>query len=97
MPKDYYIQPDASDPVLSTEQVLAYVHQYMPEAKTVTGVDESGGEARTYAVDDALIFKIQRPQQLRPRTSLKKEVLFLQHLEGITDLNVAKSNRVWTS
>ncbi len=43
-------------------------------------MDESGGEARTYALDDALILKTQRPQQLRPRTSLEKEVFFLRQL-----------------
>ncbi len=90
MPKDYYIQPDAPDPVLSAEQVLAYVRLHAPKAQAVTGVDETGGEARTYAIDDSMIFKTQRPQQLRPRTSLKKEVLFLQQLEGVTGLNVPR-------
>lgn len=90
MPKDYYIQPDAPDPVLSAEQVLTYVRQHVPEAKAMTGVDESGGEARTYTIDADLIFKTQRPQQLRPRTSLKKEVLFLNQLEGVKGLNVPK-------
>jgi len=90
MPKDYYIRPDASDPVLGAEQVLDYVRRHAPEAKAVTSVDETGGEARTYAIDDALIFKTQRPQQLRPRTSLKKEVLFLQQLEGVEGVNVPK-------
>lgn len=90
MPKDYYIQPDAPDPVLSHEVVLALARQHAPAAKAVTGVDETGGEARTYAIDDDLIFKIQRPQQLRPRTSLKKEVLFIQQLEGVEGLNVPR-------
>jgi hygromycin-B 7''-O-kinase len=90
MPKDYYVQPDASDPVLSADQVLAYVRQHVPGAKFVTCVDESGGEARTYAIDSDLIFKTQRPQQLRPRTSLKKEVLFLKKLEGLEGLSVPK-------
>ncbi len=83
MPKDYYIQPDAPDPLLSPEQVLAYARQHAPQARAVTGIDETGGEARTYAIDDNLIFKTQRPPQLRPRTSLKKEVFFLQQLAGI--------------
>jgi aminoglycoside phosphotransferase (APT) family kinase protein len=90
MAKDYYFQPDAPDPVLSSEQVLHYVHQHAPKAKAVTGVDETGGEARTYAIDDDLIFKTQRPQQLRPRTSLRKEVTFLQQLEGVEGLNVPR-------
>ena len=90
MPKDYYIQPDAPDLLLSTEQVLAYARQLAPEVKAVTSVDETGGEARTYAIDNHLIFKTQRPQQIRPRTSLKKEVLFLQQLEGVEGVNVPK-------
>ena len=45
MPKDVYIQPDAPDPVLSEELVLALVRRHVPDAQTVTGVDESGGEA----------------------------------------------------
>jgi aminoglycoside phosphotransferase (APT) family kinase protein len=90
MPKDYYVQPDAPDPVLSDDVVLSFVRRHAPAAQAVTGVDETGGEARTYMIDDALIFKTQRPQQLRPRTSLKKEVLFLQQLEGVEGLNVPR-------
>ncbi len=41
MPRDYYIQPDAPDPVLSDEQVLALARQHVPDAKAVTGVDGS--------------------------------------------------------
>lgn len=90
MPKDYYIQPNASDPVLNADQILAYVHQHVPKAKAVTAVDESGGEARTYAIDDDLIFKTQRPQKLRPRTSLQKEVLFLKQLENVEGVNTPR-------
>jgi aminoglycoside phosphotransferase (APT) family kinase protein len=49
----------------------------------VRAVEESGGEARTYLIDDDLILKVQRPQQRRPLTSLAKEVFFLQQLEVI--------------
>jgi hygromycin-B 7''-O-kinase len=76
MPKEVYLQPDAPDPVLSQEFVLSLVRRHLPEAQAVTGVDESGGEARTYAIDDTVILKVQRPQQLRPSTSLAKEVFF---------------------
>src|SRR5437764_1565920 len=79
--EDTYSQPDAPDPVLDDELVLSLVRRHVPDAKAVTGVDESGGEARTYAIDDAIILKAQRPQQLRPRTSVEKEVFFLQQLE----------------
>jgi aminoglycoside phosphotransferase (APT) family kinase protein len=90
MPKDYYFQPDAPDPVLSDDQVLALVREHVPDAKAVTGVDETGGEARTYAIDETMICKTQRPQQLRPRTSLRKEVVFLKQLEGVEGVSVPR-------
>lgn len=74
---DFYVQPEATDPVLADTTVLALARRHVRTAQAVTGVDESGGEARTYAIDDGLILKTQRPQQLRPRTSLEKEVFFL--------------------
>lgn len=80
MPSDIYVQPDAPDPILSDEAVLDLVRRHVPAASAVTGVDESGGEARTYGVDEGLILKVQRPQQLRPRTSLAKEAFFLRLL-----------------
>src|SRR5438105_1817104 len=83
MPKDVYVQPNAPDPVLDAEHVLRLARQHAPEAQSVTAVDESGGEARTYLIDDRLIFKTQRPQQLRPRTSLEKEVFFLKQIDAV--------------
>src|ERR1043166_2046928 len=68
------------DPVLDGAVVLNVVRQHLPSAAAVTGVDESGGEARTYAIDDHFIFKTQRPHRVRPRTSLEKEVFHLQQL-----------------
>lgn len=88
MPKDYYVQPEAPDIVLPPDKVLAFVRRHIPEAEQVTSVDETGGEARTYLIDDRWIFKTQRPHKLRPRTSLKKEVLFLQQLEGVEGISV---------
>lgn len=79
--EDTYSQPNALDPVLDDELVLSLVRRHVPDVQSVTSVDESGGEARTYAIDDNIILKVQRPQQLRPRTSLEKEVFFLQQLE----------------
>lgn len=80
MPGDFYVQPEAPDPVLPDDMVLSLVRRHVPEARVVTGVDESGGEARTYSIDQDLILKTQRPQQLRPRTSLEKEVFFLNQI-----------------
>ena len=91
MPKDVYLQPDAPDPVLSDELVIALVRRHVPDAQAVTGIDESGGEARTYAIDSNLILKVQRPQQLRPRTSLAKEVFFLHQLEAVPDISVPRA------
>jgi hygromycin-B 7''-O-kinase len=80
MPGDFYVQPEAPDQVLSEEVVLSLVRRHVPETRAVTAVDESGGEARTYTIDDEFILKTQRPQQLRPRTSLQKEIFFLKHI-----------------
>src|SRR6478609_1649311 len=91
VPRDFYVQPDAADPVLSEEVVLSLARRHFPNAHAVTHVDESGGEARTYRIDDNMILKTQRPQQLRPRTSLEKEVFFLQQLaEAAPDLSVPR-------
>jgi hypothetical protein len=46
--EDTYSQLDALDPVLDAELVLSLVRRRVPDARTVTGIDESGGEARTY-------------------------------------------------
>lgn len=83
MPKDVYIQADAPDPVLENDRVLSLVRRHVPGVRAVTGVDESGGEARTYAIDTDIIFKTQRPQQLRPRTSLEKENFFLRQIVAL--------------
>ena len=90
MRETIYFQRNAPDPILGDDFVLDIVRQYVPEAKTVMHVDESGGEARTYAVDDNIILKVQRPQQLRSSTSLEKEVFFLRQLEKQTDVNVPR-------
>ena len=90
MAKDFYIQRDAPDPILSESTVLELVRRHLPEAKALTGVDENGGEARTYAIDQDWILKTQRPQQLRPKTSLKKEVFILNCLENHPEVSVPK-------
>lgn len=90
MAKDLYLQPNAPDPVHSDDVVLAIVRNHVPDAKAVTGIEESGGEARTYAIDDQIILKVQRPQQLRPRTSLEKEAFFLNQLSKDQQISVPK-------
>jgi hygromycin-B 7''-O-kinase len=88
MPKDTYLQPDKPDPVLDAEIVLALARRHVPGARAVRAVDETGGEARTYAIDDDVIFKTQRPHRLRPRTSQTKEVFFLEQLARFPDIPV---------
>ena len=88
MPRDYYLQPKSEDPVWTDEEVLFHVRRHTPEARAVKGVDESGGEARTYFIDDKLLLKVQRPHRVRPRTSLEREAFFLKRLEGYTDISV---------
>jgi aminoglycoside phosphotransferase (APT) family kinase protein len=77
---EYYLQPNAPDPVLPEAEVLRCVRRFVPTAKAVTRVDESGGEARTYIVDEVIVLKVQRPQQVRVGTSLAREVFFLNQL-----------------
>lgn len=83
MPRHVYFQRAAEDPVLPADLVLSLVRRHVPGAGTVTGIDESGGEARTYSVDADLILKVQRPQQLRTGTSLEREAIFLRHLAAV--------------
>ena len=90
MRKTIYYQRDAADPVLEDGLVLDIVSGYAPGAKSVTGMDDSHGEARAYAVDDNIILKVQRPQQLRSSTSLEKEAFFLRELEAQTDVSVPR-------
>src|SRR4051794_15914624 len=82
MRNEGYLQPEAPDPVLDDAVVLALVRRHVPDARAVRAVDESGGEARAYAVDESIILKVQRPHRLRPRTSLAKEAFFLNQLAG---------------
>jgi len=79
---DVYYQKGYPDPVFDAEYVLGLVRPFVPDAKEVTGVDETGGEARTYAIDEGVILKVQRPQQLRLSTSLAREVFFLNTIAG---------------
>lgn len=83
MPRHVYLQPDAPDPVLPADMVLSLVRRHISNVRRVQAVEESGGEARTYLIDDEYVLKVQRPQQLRPLTSLAKEVFFLKRLDAL--------------
>ncbi len=78
---DTYLQPDAPDPVLAEEAVVEAARRHAAGAGRLLEVDESGGEARAYLLDGGIVMKTQRPHRLRPRTSLRKEALFLSELE----------------
>jgi Ser/Thr protein kinase RdoA (MazF antagonist) len=90
MPKDIYLQPEVADPILADEIVLTIARKFVPNAKAVTGIDESGGEARTYSIDQDFVLKVQRPHRLRPRTNLEKEVFFLTQLATDQRISVPK-------
>lgn len=77
--REYY-QRSAPDPVLDPQLVLELVRRHVPDARKMVHVEESGGEARTYFVDQNIVLKVQRPHQLRSWTSLEKEVRFLSQI-----------------
>ena len=71
------------DLVLDTETVLGLARRHLATVTSVTAVDETGGEARAYLLDDRYVLKTQRPHRVRPRTSLSKEVFYLQQIEQL--------------
>jgi aminoglycoside phosphotransferase len=90
LPRDIYSQPNAADPVLDERAVLDLVRRHGVSGSAVTSVDETGGEARVYVIDETLVVKVQRPHRLRPRTSLKKEAFFLDQLSAHPDIVVPR-------
>jgi hygromycin-B 7''-O-kinase len=88
LPSDMYGQPNAADPVLDERTVLDIVRRHGARCSAVTSIDETGGEARAYVLDDNLVLKVQRPHRLRPRTSLEKEAFFLHQLAAYPDIVV---------
>src|SRR5215831_10357733 len=90
LPSDTYSQPHAADPVLAEQTVLNIVRCHGVYCSAVTSIDETGGEARAYVLDDNLVLKTQRPHRLRPRTSLEKEAFFLQQLAAYPDIVVPR-------
>ncbi|MST32206.1 phosphotransferase, partial [Acidimicrobiaceae bacterium USS-CC1] len=85
---DIYLQPDAPDPVLDEQTIVAAARRHVPDAGRLLAVDESGGEARAYFLEGDLVVKTQRPHRLRPRTSLAKEAFFLNELHRCGDFPV---------
>jgi aminoglycoside phosphotransferase len=88
LPSDTYSQPHAADPVLDERAVLDIVRRHGVRCSAITSIDETGGEARAYVLDDNLVLKVQRPHRLRPRTSLEKEAFFLHQLAAYPDIVV---------
>lgn len=87
---DTYLQPDAPDPILEDDRILELARRHVDTVRTVTAVDESGGEARAYMCDDDIVVKTQRPQRLRPRTSLEKEAFILDQLAAQANLPIPR-------
>jgi len=88
LPSNMYSQPNAADPVLDERTVLAIVRRHVVRCSAVISIDETGGEARVYVLDDNLVLKVQRPHRRRPRTSLAKEAFFLHQLAAYPDIVV---------
>jgi aminoglycoside phosphotransferase (APT) family kinase protein len=86
LPIDSYPEADVADSVLDEQSALSLVRRHVRNCSEVSSVDESGGEARTYGIDDNLVLKIQRPHRRRHRTSLEKEVFFLDQLQAYPDI-----------
>lgn len=87
---DTYSQPDAEDPVLPADSVLALARRHGLTVEAITRVDESGGEARAYLGDDNVVVKTQRPNRVRPRTSLAKEAFILREMASQTALPIPR-------
>ena len=87
---DTYLQPDAADPVLGDDRILELARRHVATLRSVSAVDESGGEARAYICDDDIVVKTQRPNRLRPRTSLEKEVFVLGCLAANADVAIPR-------
>jgi hygromycin-B 7''-O-kinase len=85
---DMYSQRTAADPVLGERTVLDLMRRHGVRCSAVTRIDETGGEARAYVLDDNVVLKVQRPHRLRPRTSLAKEAFFLHQLAAYPDIVV---------
>jgi hygromycin-B 7''-O-kinase len=88
LPSDMYSQPNAVDPVLDERTVLDIVRRHVVRCSAITSIDETGGEARVYVLDNNLVLKVQRPHRLRPRTSLEKEAFFLHQLAAYPEIVV---------
>jgi aminoglycoside phosphotransferase len=74
-----------SDPILENNLILKIANRYVTTS-AVTGVEESGGEARVYYLDNDKVFKVQRPHRVREKTSQEREVLFLNELEKFDNI-----------
>jgi len=90
MRETIYYQRGMPDPIYDENIVMDIVHKYAPSAQKLSKIDEEGGEARVYVIDNDIILKMQRPQQLRSSTGLEKEILFLNQLEKQTDVRVPR-------
>jgi aminoglycoside phosphotransferase len=76
--------------MLDERTVLDMVRRHGARCSAVASIDEMGGEARVYVIDDHLVLKVQRPHRLRPRTSLAKETFFLHQLAACPDIVVSQ-------
>jgi aminoglycoside phosphotransferase (APT) family kinase protein len=90
LPIDTYRQTNLADPVLDEQAVLNLARRHVKSCTVVSSIDETGGEARTYGIDDNMVLKVQRPHRQRSRTSLEKEVFFLNQLRTYPEIVVPR-------
>lgn len=81
LPSQFTRESDPRDPVLDEQTVLRLARRHLPDASAVTGIDETGGEARAYVIDEGYIFKTQRPHRVRPNTSIEKAAFHQEIIE----------------
>ncbi len=75
------------DPIIDNDLVLSIANRHT-KANEVTGVEESGGEARVYYIDADKILKVQRPHRVREKTSQEREVVFLNEVSSFSEITV---------
>ena len=70
-----------SDPIFDSDFILSIVRCHVPDVKGVVSVDEQGGSARAYHIDDRITLKVQRPHRIKSEFNIQREVFLLKELE----------------
>ena len=82
---------ELADPVFTSDFILNIVRRHAPDAKEVTCVDEQGGSARAYHIDNRITLKVQRPHRVKSEFNIQREVFLLKELEKQGVANVPRT------